>query len=291
MEGGWGNAKWEGRNGAFYLHSPTSFLHPSSPYLFLRPIFLHPPSLFPSLPPRLSFLPAISSSYSPSSLLPLTSLPAPFHFLLHPFPFLIPSVKLSTPTKITMVWLGYEQWICGFKTLNKKNKKTIYINSFILSKTHFESWDPEMTTKYIFFLLWFSYVSMYSKSLNPDFKYSRWNPEILFYKMSFPDIQFWLGMKFQMPKIFKSQNPTILRLSSANPNFKNGKSQNPENHSSSSITPSPTDRYNTICCPVLRREYRNLPLKRPWTSKLSLMFDKGVGAPTNILISGEKIEI
>ena len=118
--------------------------------------------------------------------------------------------------------------------------------------------------------------------------FSRGNPEILLHNMSIPDIQFWLGMKFQMPKIFKSQNPTILRLSSANPNFKNGKSWIPENPSSS-ITPSPTDRYNTICCPVLRREYCNLPLKRPWTSKLALMFYKGVGAPTNMLISGGKM--
>ena len=142
----------------------------------LRPIFLHPPSPF-SFTPSSSFFPfcyLLFSPYSPSSLLPLTSLPAPFHFILQPSPFLIPSVKLSTPYKITMVWLGYEQWICGFKTLNKKNKKTIYINSFILSKTHFELWDPEMTTlsksQIFFFLLWFSYVSMFSKSPNPDFQ-------------------------------------------------------------------------------------------------------------------------
>ena len=226
MEGGWGNAKWEGRNGAFYLHSPTSFLHPSSPYLFLRPIFLHPPSLFPSLPPRLSFLPAISSSYSPSSLLPLTSLPAPFHFLLHPFPFLIPSVKLSTPTKITMVWLGYEQWICGFKTLNKKNKKTIYINFFILSKTHFELWDPEMTTlsKSQNFFLFCDFLMLVCIP-NPQIPiFNRWNPEILFHKMSIPDIQFWLGMnsrcqKFSSHKIplFWGSHPQIPTSKMANP--------------------------------------------------------------------------
>ena len=38
----------------------------------------------------------------------------------------------------------------------------------------------------------------------------------------------------------------------------------------------------------LFREYRNLPLMWPWSSKLSLMFYKGVGASTNMLIIVKK---